>query len=88
MLVFHRRFLLRMKFGRRWRGSLVEIATRRGVHVTPTYISHVISGDWMSNKIERFIADALELPFGEVWPERKADRQPKRFNDVESSQST
>jgi len=85
---FHRRFLLRLKFGKRWRGTLADIAAKRGVHATPTYISHVIRGDWRSEEVERFIADSLHLPVGEVWPEYKADPSSKKLHDGQLSQGT
>jgi lambda repressor-like predicted transcriptional regulator len=69
LLNFHRRFLLRGKLGVRWRAVLTERAGEHGTPVDGSSISHVISGDWRSKKIERLIADALGLPASEVFPE-------------------
>jgi len=86
LVCYHRRFLLRKKFGIRWRGALVDLAAQRGLSIDGTSISHVISGDWRSKKIEQFLADTLSVPLGELWPEYKPARTRRGSSDYELTQ--
>lgn len=53
----------------------MDLAAQRGAPMDGTSISHVVSGRWRSKRIEQFIAQALGLSIGELWPEHKTDRR-------------
>ncbi len=69
LLAFHRRWLLRKKFGVRWRGTLLDLAAAQGITVDGSLISHLVAGRGRSKRLERLIAEFLGLGFDHVWPE-------------------
>jgi len=79
LVTYNRRLLLRIKLGRSWRASLSQLATAKGFTLHPNSFSHIVAGDWRSSglQIEKFIADILELPFDEVWPEYQLRKRSK-----------
>lgn len=80
LLAFHRRFLLHRRFGRSWRAALYKLAKEKGLSVGESSLSHIVAAGWSSRdlRVESLIADAIGMPFEDVWPEHQQVRMLRR----------
>lgn len=80
LLAFHRRFLLHRRFGRSWRAALYTLAKEKGLSIGESSLSHIVAADWSSRdlRVESLVADAIGMPFEDVWPDRQQVRMLHR----------